>query len=180
MVSMNSESLRRLDLLSLLLLLLWMGMALGFGLLTAPLLFANIPSRDLAGRVAGLVIGRLDWAAWVAFGGAFALSFLPRWLAELKETDAVGPFRLWTAAALAALLMCLASSFIFTPKIQEIRARMAAPVETFPAEHSDRLAYNKAHKLSRQFFFLRVLLAAGLAVGLAWLPRELSHPPAES
>ncbi len=50
---------------------------------------------------------------------------------------------------------------------------MAAPVETFAPEHPDRLSYNKAHKLSRQFFFLRVLLAAGLAVGLAWLPREL-------
>lgn len=170
---MGPESLRRLDLLSMLLLLLWVGMALGFGLLTAPLLFASIPSRDLAGRVAGLVIGRLDWAAWIAFGGAFALSFLPRWLADLKEVDAVGPFRLWTAAALAALLMCLASSFIFTPKIHDLRARMNAPVESFAPEHPDRLAYNKAHKLSRQFFFLRLLLAAGLAVGLAWLPRDL-------
>ena len=170
---MRPESLRRLDLLSMLLLLVWLGMALGFGLLIAPLLFAHLPSRDLAGRVAGLVIGRLDWAAWIAFGGAFALSFLPRWLGELKEAEAVGPFRLWTAGAIAALLMCLASSFIFSPKIQEIRARMAAPVETFAPEHPDRLAYNKAHKLSRQFFFLRVLLAAGLAVGLAWLPREL-------
>jgi len=164
----------------MLLLLLWIGMALGFGLLTAPLLFSQIPSRDLAGRIAGLVIGRLDWAAWIAFGGAFALSFLPRWLAELKETDAVGPFRLWTAAALAALLMCLASSFIFSPKIHDIRARMAVPVETLAPEHPDRLAYNKAHKLSRQFFFLRLLLAAGLAIGLAWLPRELPQDHAES
>jgi Domain of unknown function (DUF4149) len=177
MVSMSPESLRRLDLMSLLLLLLWVGMALGFGVLTAPLLFANLPSRDLAGRLAGLVIERLDWAAWIAFGGAFALSFLPRWLAELKEPDAVGPFRLWTAAALAALLMCLASSFIFTPKLREIRARMAAPVEALAPEHPDRLAYQKAHKLSRQFFFLRVLLAAGLALGLAWLPRNLPKPP---
>ena len=170
---MQPESLRRLDLLSLLLLLLWVGMALGFGILTAPVLFAQVPSRDLAGRVAGLVIERLDWAAWIAFGGSLALSFLPRWLAEFKEQDVVGPFRLWTAGALAALLMCLASSFIFTPKLREIRGRMTAPVESIAQEHPDRRAYDKAHGLSRQFFFLRVLLAAGLAVGLAWLPREL-------
>lgn len=60
---MNPTTLRRLDQLSLILLLLWAGAALGFGIFSAPVFFRELPSRDVAGRIAGLIIGRLDWAA---------------------------------------------------------------------------------------------------------------------
>ena len=52
------------------LLLLWAGMVIGFAFLMAPLLFSTLPSRDLAGQVAGKVVARLDIAAWIGFGGA--------------------------------------------------------------------------------------------------------------
>ncbi|MBI4911976.1 MAG: DUF4149 domain-containing protein [Acidobacteria bacterium] len=175
---MTETRYRRFDAASLALLLLWAGMALGFGILVAPLLFKVLPSRDLAGQIAGRAVARLDWAAWVAFGGAFACSFLPRWLDEVKEHSPVGPFRLWTAAALLALLTTFASAAIFTPKVNEIRERMGAPVEQVAPDHPDRLAYTKAHGLSRQFFFLRVILALGLASGLAWLPTRKVDAPA--
>lgn len=166
---MNASTLRRLDQISAMLLLLWAGAALGFGLFSAPVLFRELPSRDVAGRLAGLIVGRLDWAAWAAFGLA-GLSWGARWMAEVKE-DIIGPLRLWSAGLLVALLMCLASSFIVTPKVQAIRARIGAPIETLAPDHADRVAYDKAHGLSRNLFFLRVLLALGLAATVGGLPR---------
>ena len=167
---MSEKILRRTDQIAVAALLLWAGAALGFGALMAPLLFRELPSRDLAGRVAGLIVGRLDWAAWIAFGLA-GLSWGARWVAEVKE-DLIGPLRLWSAALLVALLMCLASTFVVTPKIQAIRARINAPVESLAPDHADRVAYNKAHGLSRNLFFLRILLALGLAATVSLLPRK--------
>jgi Domain of unknown function (DUF4149) len=166
---MSPTTLRRLDQLSQVLLLLWAGAALGFGVFTAPVLFRELPSRDVAGRIAGLIIGRLDWAAWAAFGLA-GLSWAGRWVAEVEE-DLIGPIRLWSSALLVALLMCLASTFIITPKVQEIRARINAPIENLAPDHADRVAYNKAHGLSRNLFFLRILLAVGLAATVGFMSR---------
>lgn len=165
---MNPSTLRRLDQLSMILLLLWAGAALGFGIFSAPVFFRELPSRDVAGRIAGLIIGRLDWAAWVVFGLA-GLSWVGRWVAEVKE-DLIGPIRLWSGGLMVALLMCLASSFIVTPKVQAIRARIHAPIESLGPDSADRVAYNKAHGLSRNLFFLRILLAVGLAATVGLLP----------
>lgn len=174
---MNDRTLRRIDLLSAALLMLWAGAALGFGALMAPLLFRELPSRDVAGGLAGLMVGRLDWAAWIAFGLS-GISWGARWLAEVKE-DIIGPLRLWSAAWLVALLMCLASSVVITPKVRAIRARIGAPIETLTPDHPDRVAYDKAHAISRQLFFLRILLALGLAGTVGLLPRRQEAPPAE-
>lgn len=175
---MSPTTLKRLDQLSVLLLLLWAGAALGFGIFSAPVLFRELPSRDVAGRIAGLIIGRLDWAAWAVFALA-GLSWGGRWVAEVKD-DLVGPIRLWSAALTVALLMCLASSFLVTPKIQAIRARINAPIETLPPDHADRVAYNKAHGLSRNLFFLRILLAMGMAATVGLLPRKNPEPAPEA
>ncbi len=100
---MSPTTLRRLDQLAVALLLLWAGAALGFGLFAAPLLFRELPSRDVAGHLAGLIIGRLDWAAWGAFALA-GLAWVGRWVAEVED-DLIGPLRLWSATLLVALLM---------------------------------------------------------------------------
>jgi hypothetical protein len=172
---MSPKTLERLDQFSKLLLLLWAGAALGFGLFTAPVLFRELPSRDLAGRVAGLIIGRLDWAAWIAFGLA-GLSWAGRWASEVQD-EIIGPIRLWSGGLMVALLMCLASSFVVTPKIHAIRARINAPIESLAPDNADRVAYNKAHGLSRNLFFLRILLAVGLAATVGLLPRAGRREP---
>ena len=165
---MNISTLRRIDQFSQLMLLLWAGAALGFGIFSAPVFFRELPSRDVAGRIAGMIIARLDVAAWIVFGLA-GLSWIGRWMAEIEE-DIIGPLRLWSSALLVALLMCLASTFVVTPKVHAIRARINAPVESLAPDHADRVAYNKAHGLSRNLFFLRILLAVGLAATVGLLP----------
>jgi hypothetical protein len=173
---MNPKTLQRLDQFSKILLLLWAGAALGFGIFSAPVIFRELASRDLAGRIAGLIIGRLDWAAWIAFGLA-GLSWAGRWASEVQD-EIIGPIRLWSGGLMVALLMCLASSFVVTPKIHAIRARINAPIESLAPDQVDRVAYNKAHGLSRNLFFLRILLAVGLAATVSLLPRAGRKDPA--
>jgi hypothetical protein len=167
-----SKTFARTDAVAAALLLLWAGMVLGFAFLMAPLLFSILPSRDLAGQIASRVVGRLDLMAWFAFGGAMALVLAPRWFQEVRDTDGLGPQRLWGAAALVALLVCFASAFIVSPKLHQLRARMSGPVETLPLGSPERAAYQKAHGISRQFMGLRLLLALALAGGVAALPRK--------
>jgi hypothetical protein len=169
---MTSKSLARLDAAAAVLLLLWTGMVLGFALLMAPLLFSILPSRDLAGLIAGKVVARLDLAAGIAFGGAILLVQGRRWMLELSEPDILGPLRLWGAAAVLALLMCFTSAFIVSPRLHAVRARMNGPVESFAPDSPDRLAYQKAHGISRQLMGLRLLLALALAAGILALPRQ--------
>ncbi|WP_257305499.1 DUF4149 domain-containing protein [Geothrix campi] len=173
---MSPSTLHRLDRISVALLLLWAGAALGFGVFSAPVFFRELPSRDMAGHIAGLIIGRLDWAAWTAFGLA-GISWGARWMAELKE-ELIGPIRLWSAAWLVAMLMCLASTFVVTPKVRAIRARIGAPIETLAPDHADRVAYNRAHGVSRNLFFLRILLALGLAATVGMMPKKGQSPEA--
>jgi hypothetical protein len=169
--------LRTLDALSAALLLLWTGMALDFAVFAAPVLFKILPSRDLAGQVAGEVISRLDLAAFGAFGLALALAYGGRWLREIGDTLPIGPLRLWSFAAVAGLLLTFASAFIVTPKVREIRVRMNAPIETLAPDHPDRLAHRKAHGLSAQLFVIRMLLALALAAGISRLPGEKAPEP---
>ena len=174
---MESKLIRRLDAIAAALLWAWVGAGLGFGLLTAPGLFRIVPSRDLAGQVAGNTVANLDLAAWAVFGAALLLVYAGRWFAGVDDTAGIGPIRLWAAACLAALVVCLASTFIVTPRLREIRATLSAPLETLPAGDPGRAAYDKAHGVSRQFFFIRLLLAAGLAVSLSRLPAEREAQP---
>jgi len=169
---MTERNLRRLDAISMGLLLVWLGMGLGFAFLQAPTTFQVLTSRDLAGRVVGTTLARLDWVAWGVFALALGLSWIPRWLAEFREADGIGPLRLWSAAALVALLMCFASSFIVTPRL-----RTQAPLETLVEDHPDRLRHAKAHRISRQLLVLRMILALGLALGVGYLPRQKASAP---
>lgn len=146
---MDEKLYLRLDAASAALLLLWAGMAGGLVLLAAPLISDRI--------LLAMLWKRLDLAAWVAFGGAFLVSYGARWLHELKDSGEVGPMRLWSAAALLALLMCFASAFIAVPKLQV--AASGVP------------GLGRAQSVHYQLLAFRFLLAAALAAGLSYLPR---------
>jgi hypothetical protein len=57
---------------------------------------------------------------------------------------------------------------------------MGNAVEIFAPDSPERLAYQKAHGLSRQFMGLRLLLALALAAGTLALPRPAPEPLREN
>lgn len=150
---MEERSLARLDVLSRVLLWIWVALVL----------------VALIGGRLGSLQRLLDYSAWVAFGGAFLLSFLSRWLNEIVDKEAIGPLRIWMAAALAALIMCFSSTFIIGPKVQE---RLASARTVGQAASQDQAPLRKAQSVARQMLVLRVLLGLGLGWGVRKLPRK--------
>lgn len=173
---MKPESLKRIDAVAAGTLLLWAGAALGFAVLTAPKLFSLLP-RDTAANVAGALVGGLDLGALLAFGTALLLAGGARWLAEIEDALPIGPLRLWTAAAFMALVMSALSAFLIAPRIRELRAAHQGLVSTLPDTHPDRKALLRNHQLSTLAFFLRMVLAAGLAWGVGKLPTVREETP---
>jgi hypothetical protein len=145
-----------MDALSRGLLLLWAALALAC---------LSVPA---VGTTADTVI---DATAWGAFGGAMLLTGLPRWLSGASDSEMIGPFRLWLAACAAALLFCMASSFIAAPRIKDTQAQIASGAH--PAESVDALSKRlaKAKNFSVQFLCIRMALAVGLAIGAKKLPK---------
>jgi hypothetical protein len=135
---MSGKTIHLLDQLSRALLMLWCAFSAVIVLFFSPHL------NSLGARV--------DITAWFAFGLALIATTVSRWLAEIDDSDPIGPLRLWSAAALAALLICMASTFIVGPKMR---------VEAVAS---------KASSAFRQMLFLRMLVAAGLAAGIRYLP----------
>ena len=66
--------------------------------------------------------------------------------------------------------MCFTSAFIVSPRLHTLRDRMGS-VEAVAKDQPDRIAYAKAHGISRQLMGLRLLLALALAASVAALPR---------
>jgi hypothetical protein len=153
---MCESTLRRLDLFSRAVLLIWCALAL----VVTPSFFQPLTSRTWMGLGVGRVISGMDIAAWLAFGLAFLTTAASRWFADITDPDVIGPMRLWTATALAALLICMASTFIVTPRLESGLV-------------------DKAYGIFRQMFFLRLLLALGLAAGIRYLPASPIPPSGE-
>jgi hypothetical protein len=172
---MNERQLSRLDRVSGALLTLWTGMALGIAVLAAPIAFQQLPGRDLAGRVIGACFWWIDLLSWFAFGIPFLLSYGARWLAEIRDSG-LGAMRLWSAAVLAALLMCFTSMAIVNPRMEAIRASANGAVASLPEGSPERKAFDRAHSISVQLMGLRMLLALGLAVGVLFLPEGNTLP----
>ncbi len=156
----------------MLLLLLWAGACLGFGAM-APLLFAKLPSRDLAGQVAGAMVHRLDTLAWFAFLVPLALSYGGRWIGELEEGP-IGPAKLWAMAMFIPILLTLISSYLVSPRLAELRAQMAGPIDSFALDHPLRAVYERNHTVSNIAFFARIALALGLGLLVERLPRPVA------
>jgi len=153
---LSERLLARLDALSRALLWIWVLLLLAF----------------LAGGRLETLRRALDHGAWVAFGLSFLLSFLSRWLNEITDPDAIGPLRVWMAASLVALMMCLASTFILAPKTLAIRGRLAVAELEGRDLAPDQASLRKARSVANQMLGLRVLLALGLGYGLSFLPRR--------
>jgi heme A synthase len=158
----------------MLLLLLWAGAALGFGAL-APLLFAKLPSRDLAGQIAGAMVHRLDTLAWIAFVVPLVLSYGGRWIGELDEGP-IGPAKLWAMAFFIPIILTILSSTLVSPRLAELRAQMGGPIEGFALDHPLRAAYETNHRISNIAFFVRIALALGLGLVVEKLPRPAPRP----
>ena len=147
-----STLLRYLEFLSL---GVWVGGIVFLSFVVAPGAFATLGSRDQAGAVVGMALGRLHLLGLVA-----GLVFLVARVALAKSLSALG-----SAAALLVVLMLvltIVSQYSVSPQMANLRAEMGS-VERTPAESPLRAEFDRLHHWSVR------LEASVLLAGLAAL-----------
>jgi hypothetical protein len=141
--------------LQLLLLGLWVGGMVGFGAFMAPVLFGTVPSRQLAGNVAGQVIQSLS-----SFGVTMPILVILLHVLARRRWD-------WRLSALTAVLILNALNATYVRGgIDRAQAAMPRPIEEYAVTDPLRVEYNRWHRLSNNIGMGAVVL--GLAVLGGW------------
>jgi hypothetical protein len=171
---MTTKTIELLDVVTEVILLIWAGMALCVTLFATPLILKYTNSYGLAELMMSKMATRLDVAAWLVFGAAFFLVKSTRFVMGVSEFETISYYmRLWSAAALLALLVCFTSTFIVAPKLCAFRSHVGIVMDVDNVTSSDNVSlHKKAFKISHQMILLRLLLAIGMAVGVKKLPRQ--------
>lgn len=138
---------------------LWVGGMWAIGYLVAPVLFASLGDRQLAGMVAGKLFALLGW---IGLGSAvYLLIFLlSRWGGRFIKS---GVF--WLVVAMA--LLTAASQFGIQPLMAQLKAD-ALPREVMESVFRDRFA--TWHGISSILYLVQSLLGLWLVV---WSGRGL-------
>jgi hypothetical protein len=151
---------RRLaDALYIIAITLWVGGLWAIGYMAAPVLFASLGDRPLAGVVAGKLFALIGW---IGLGSAaYLLLFLVlRWGGRFFRSAVF-----WLVLTMA--LMTLASQFGIQPLMVQLKAD-ALPREVMESVLRDRFA--AWHGISSILYLVQSLLGAWLAV---WSSRGL-------
>ncbi len=137
----------------------WVGSIIFLSFVVAPGAFATLGSRDQAGAVVGMALGRLHLLGLIA-GVLFLVARAARALSTGR-----GLASLASPAALAVvvmLLLTLVSQYSVAPRMAHLRVQMGS-VDRTPEDNPLRVEFNRLHRVS-----VRLEVAALLA-GLAAL-----------
>ena len=135
---------------------LWVGAAFFVGLLLAPGAFATLPTRELAGNVVGMALGRLHLLGY-ACGALYlvASAVAARGLAGLMRPAAI--------CVIAMLLLTAVSHNGINAKLADLRAQMTADfgsVDATPRDHALRSSFGRLHGMSSAIELVVLLLGA--------------------
>ena len=137
----------------------WVGSIIFLSFVVAPGAFATLGSRDQAGAVVGMALGRLHLLGLIA-GVLFLVARAARALSTGR-----GLALLASPAALAVvvmLLLTLVSQYSVAPRMAHLRVQMVS-VDRTPEDNPLRAEFNRLHRVSVR------LEAAVLLAGLAAL-----------
>lgn len=135
----------------------WFGAMLFFSAGVAPVAFATLPSRTLAGTLVNGSIARLHVLGY----GALGILLVVLVLRAMQERGRLA----WLKAGLAGamLALTLVSGLVVTPPMAEIRARVGA-IDALPLDNPDRQHFDWLHQLSVGLMSANLLVAAAVLV----------------
>lgn len=132
---------------------LWVGGLWAIGYLVAPVLFANLESRQLAGMLAGKLFALIGWIGLGSAANLFVFLLL-RWRGQLFKRAVF-----WMALLMA--LMSAASLFGIQPLMEQLKAD-ALPREVMESVLRDRFA--TWHGISSILYLVQSMLGLWLVV----------------
>ncbi len=144
----------RFDMIERLLMALWIGGLCIVGYLVAPILFATLEDRQLAGMLAGKLFSAISWVGLV-IGGTLTVACL--------VTEGGAWLRQWRAWAMVAILAIVVSMlFVVQPMMADLKSQgPAIPGSDLAA------AFGRLHGISSGLYLVMSLLGLALvALGL--------------
>jgi hypothetical protein len=143
---------------------LWVGAGLFVGVLLAPGAFATLPTRELAGNVVGMALGRLHLLGY-ACGAVFLLASVigARSVSALARPAAI--------CVIAMLLLTALTQFGVNAKVGDLREQMRAEfgsVDATPRDHALRTQFGRLHGVSSALELVILLLGTA---ALYWQSR---------
>jgi len=93
---------------------IWVGCMIGIGYIAAPVLFANLDARPIAGMLAGKMFHVVMILGLICGGALLILRYLDEQLRAFTQ---------WRGILLVTMLVCVAvSMFVLQPMIAEVKA----------------------------------------------------------
>jgi uncharacterized membrane protein len=118
----------------------WLGSIIYFSFAVAPALFGALSSRDQAGAVVGIALGRLHHLGIIAgilyLVAAIGLARSPKVLVQPA-----------TLAVIVMLLLTVVSQHHVIPRMAQLRTQMVS-VDATPPENPLRAEFDRLHKIS--------------------------------
>lgn len=143
--------------LQVIILSLWLGAAGFFSAAVAPVLFAVLPTRTLAGAVVGRMLPVVFYSGIVAGVGLVVLQFMARrqWSFGTRELSGI-----------VMIGACAVAQFVVGPRIERLRSEIGGPLEALAADDARRAAFGRLHGISVGWLGL-AMIAAVFAIVVA-------------
>ena len=147
----------------------WLGAALFLATVVAPVAFAVLPSRTLAGALVGRVLP-------VVFIAGLVVAVASLWL---DGGDRGRSYRVRRAMLLATAVSCAAAQFVVGPRIERVRKEIGGSVDQLPAGDPRRIAFGRLHAASVAWLGLAMVAAATTLVLITLPERARTRSAAE-
>lgn len=135
----------------------WLGAAVFFSVAVAPVLFAVLPTRTLAGEVVGRVLPGVFYSGMVVGLVIVVIEVASRAGWSWRGREMLGVL---IAGA------CAIAQLVVGPRIARLRADIAGPIETLAASDARRVMFGRLHGVSVAWLGV-AMLAAVIALVLA-------------
>lgn len=150
--------------LEIIALTIWVGGMASLALIAAPVIFKTAPSRELAGKIVGLILGRFQYLAY-GCGIALLLAAVLRWAGHWRGLNAAELVRY--IIALLMLSLTVYSGLFITRRLETLRDRMPDGIDRVSKDDPRRVEFNKLHGLSMTLMSFNLLLGLAMAVMFA-------------
>jgi uncharacterized membrane protein len=147
--------------LEIIALTIWVGAMASLAFIAAPAIFKVAPSRELAGKIFGLILKRFYYLAYGCSAGVLIAGAL-RWAGHWRGLNAAEMVRY--LIALLMLGLTLYSGLVMTRKLEKLRDEMPGGIDKISKTDPRRAQFNKLHSLSTTLMSFNLLLGLAMAV----------------
>jgi uncharacterized membrane protein len=144
---------------------IWVGGMAALAFIAAPAVFQTAPSREIAGRIFGLILKRFHPVMYIC-GAVILIAGVMRWAGSFNHHLHASQITRYLIATLM-LGLSLYSGLVVSRKLDRMRARMSAGIDRVSKDDPRRIEFNNLHRLSTTLMAFNLLLGFAMTVMFA-------------